>query len=170
MRMRTCVYGGETCVDRAPATRAPRHTYNDEDRIARISVVIADDHSGFRQALADVIQAESDMCVVASVGDGAAALDAIRRLAPVVAVLDVRMPVLDGIEIARAVAEQGGPTRTVIMTMHWGRSVVERVASLPVSGYLAKETALLEVVAAIRCAAAGEIYVAPVLTAAFPRG
>jgi DNA-binding NarL/FixJ family response regulator len=124
-----------------------------------ISVVIADDHSGFRQALQQVIEAEPDMTVVASVGDGAAALEAIARFKPDIAVLDVSMPGRGGIDIARSLAELQLAVRAVVMTLHWEPAVFERAAAAGASGFLSKETALLEIVAAIRAAARGETYV-----------
>ena len=126
---------------------------------SRIRVVIADDHPAFRHALCQVIDAQPDMTVVAAVGDGVAALDAIRRLAPTVAVLDVRMPELDGIEVARQLAADQVPARTVIVTMHSERVVFERALAAGANGYLPKDTALLDVVDAVRTVARGEMYV-----------
>jgi len=108
------------------------------------------------------------MTVIAAVGDGAAALDAVVRFAADVAVLDVRMPGRDGIDVARAFLDYELSTRTVIMTMLWERHVFERAIAAGASGYLSKETALLDIVDAIRTALRGEIYVAPALSPAFP--
>jgi two-component system, NarL family, nitrate/nitrite response regulator NarL len=130
---------------------------------SRIRVVIADDHPAFRHALQQVIDAAPDMTVVAAVADGAAALDAIRRLSPTVAVLDVRMPELDGIEVARQLAGDQVRTRTVIVTMHSERVVFDRAIAAGVNGYLPKDTALLDVVEAVRTVARGEMYVRPAL-------
>ncbi len=129
----------------------------------RIAVVIADDHSAFRLALLRVIDAAPDMTVVAAVGDGASALDAIRRLVPAVAVLDVRMPWLDGIDVARRLAEDQQDTRVVIATLHWNREVIQRALAAGVSGFLPKETALSQVVDAVRAVASGQTYIAPAL-------
>jgi len=122
-------------------------------------VVVADDHSGFRQALQRAIDAERDMTVVAAVGDGAAALEAIRRLAPDVAVLDVCMPGRNGIDVARQLVEEQLMARPVITTLHWEQRVFERAVAAGARGFLSKETALLEIVAAIRSVAQGETYV-----------
>jgi CheY-like chemotaxis protein len=89
----------------------------DEARtLGKIRIVIADDYPPFRHALQRVIDAEPDMAVVAALGDGAAALEEIRRLGPDVAVLDVRMPGLDGIEIALRLVEEQLRARAVIVT------------------------------------------------------
>jgi two-component system, NarL family, nitrate/nitrite response regulator NarL len=131
----------------------------------KIRIVIADDYPRFRDALQRVIDAEPDMAVVAALGDGAAALEDIRRLGPDVAVLDVRMPGLDGIEVALRLVEEQLRTRAVIVTLHWDRLLVERAVAAGVSGYVAKETALSEVVEAVRTVARGQTYVAPALSA-----
>ena len=115
-----------------------------------------------------VIDADRGMTVVAAVGDGDAALDAIVRFAPDVAVLDVRMPGRDGIDVARALLEAQLSARPVIMTLDWQRSVFDRAIAAGAAGYLSKESALLDVVDAIRTAARGDTYVAPALSAAFP--
>jgi two-component system nitrate/nitrite response regulator NarL len=134
-----------------------------------IRIVIADDHDAFRHGLQKVIDAEADMTVVATLGDGATALDVIRRLTPDVAVLDVRMPGLDGIEVARRLFTQDRqPPRTVIVTMHWDRVVVERAVAAGVSGYVPKDTALSEIVFAVRAAARGQTYVSRGLPPGFP--
>jgi two-component system, NarL family, nitrate/nitrite response regulator NarL len=132
---------------------------------ATIRIVIADDYPPFRDALQRVIDAEPDMAVVAALGDGAAALDEIRRLAPDVAVLDVRMPGLDGIEIALRLVEEQLRARAVVVTLHWNHLLFERAIAAGVSGYLAKETALSDVVDAVRTVARGQTYVAPSLSA-----
>jgi DNA-binding NarL/FixJ family response regulator len=131
----------------------------------KIRIVIADDYPPFRHALQRVIDAEPDMAVVAALGDGAAALEEIRRLGPDVVVLDVRMPGLDGIEVALRLVEEQLRTRAVIVTLHWDRALFERAIGAGVSGYVAKETALSDVVEAIRTVASGQTYVAPALSA-----
>jgi DNA-binding NarL/FixJ family response regulator len=134
-----------------------------------IHVVIADDHPAFRHALQRVIDAERDMTVVAAVGDGAAALDVIRRLAPEIAVLDVRMPGLDGIEVARQLVDDRLGARAVIVTMHSERVMFERAIAAGVCGYVLKDTALSEVVQAVRTVARGHTYITPALSAGFGR-
>ena len=151
-RCRSRAFDGERCA----AIR--EHTAVDVPH--RIRVIIADDYPAFCHALQRVIDAEPDMTVVAVLGDGAAALEEIRRSPPDVAVLDVRMPGLDGIEVARRLSvEDGVHTRTVIVTLQWSRVVFERAIAAGVSGYVPKDTALTEVVEAVRAVAHGQTYV-----------
>jgi DNA-binding NarL/FixJ family response regulator len=109
------------------------------------------------------------MTVIAAVADGTAALDAAVRFSPDVAVLDVRMPGRDGIDVARALMDYELSVRAVIMTLFWDRGVIDRAVSAGACGYVAKETALLEIVDAIRTAARGETYIAPALSTVFPK-
>ncbi len=134
----------------------------------KIRIVIADDYPRFRDALQRVIDAEPDMAVVAALDDGTAALEEIRRWGPDVVVLDVRMPGLDGIEVVFRLVEEQLRARAVIVTLHWDRLLFERAIAAGVSGYLAKETALSDVVDAVRTVARGQTYVAPALSAGLP--
>ena len=133
-------------------------------------MIIADDYPAFRHALQRVIDAEPDMTVVAALGDGAAALEQIRRVPPDVAVLDVHMPGLDGIEVARRLfVEDGVRTRTVIVTLQWSPVMFERAIAAGVSGYVPKDTALSEVVEAVRAVARGQTYVSGALSEGLAR-
>jgi len=85
---------------------------------ADIRVVIADDHPIFRHGLQQVVEAQPDMQVVAAVGDGATALEVIRRSSPDVAVLDVRMPGLGGLELQSLLNGAGATSAVVFMTGH----------------------------------------------------
>jgi len=153
-----CVCGG-----RVDGPREPHLPIN----VPKIRIVIADDHPPFRHLLQHIIESEPDMTVVAAVGDGVAALDTVCRLAPDVAVLDVRMPGLDGIEVARRLVDDHLPTRAVIVTMQVERAVFERAIAAGVSGYVLKDTVLSEVVEAVRAVARGERYVTAAMSAGF---
>ena len=127
-------------------------------------VVIADDHPIFRHGLQKVVEAQADMQVLAAIGDGAAALDAIRRLSPDVAVLDVRMPELDGFEVAKQAAAEGLRTRLMFLTMHAEPVLFERAMAMGVKGYVLKDAALSEIVQAVRTVAIGRSYLSPALS------
>jgi DNA-binding NarL/FixJ family response regulator len=157
-----CFQCGSRAFDGERCAAVREHTAVDVPH--RIRVVIADDYPAFCHALQRVIDAEPDMTVVAALGDGAAALEQMRRVPPDVAVLDVRMPGLDGIEVARRLSvEDRVPTRTVVVTLHWSRGVMERAIAAGVSGYVPKDTALSEVVDAVRAVARGHTYVSRAL-------
>ena len=104
----------------------------------RVSVVIADDHPVYRRGLADALRACPDLELVADTGDGESALAAIRRLVPRVAVVDLQLPGLDGIDVAAAVVRDGLATRMVILSAYQDSAVVERALAAGVWAYLPK--------------------------------
>src|SRR5689334_3903677 len=104
-----------------------------------IRIIIADDHILIRQGLKKLLKEANDIEVVAECGDGAAALELIRKHAPDIAVLDVTMPKLDGISAAWQVAREMPSTKVVILTMHDDPEVRERAAAASVYGYVHKD-------------------------------
>src|SRR5260370_33717584 len=81
-----------------------------------ISVVIADDQQRVRRGFRVILEAEPDIAVVAEAGDGREAIELVRRHAPTIALLDIRMPVMDGLEAARRVIAMAPTTRVLILT------------------------------------------------------
>ena len=104
----------------------------------RVSVVIADDHPVYRRGLVDALRACHELELVAEAEDGVGALAEIRRHVPRVAVVDMQLPGLDGIEVATAVAREGLATRMVILSAYEDRAVVERALTAGVWAYLPK--------------------------------
>ena len=84
----------------------------------RITIFIADDHPIFRHGLRQMLEREPAFRIVGDTGDGSSALEAIERLRPGIAVLDVDMPGLDGLSVAATVHDRRLPTAVVILTMH----------------------------------------------------
>ena len=129
-----------------------------------ITVLIADDHPIFRRGLREVIEAERSLTLAAQVEDGEAAWTLIQQALPEVAVLDVDMPRRDGLAVARAVKEAGLPVAVVLLTMHRNERLFNTALDLEVDGYVLKDSAVTEIVSAIRSTAAGQRYVTPLLT------
>ncbi|MCX5203887.1 response regulator transcription factor [Streptomyces sp. NBC_00237] len=125
-----------------------------------IRVVVADDQELVRSGFAMILGAQPDIEVVAEAGDGAEAVDAVRRLRPEVALLDIRMPLMDGIEACRAITS-GGPTRTVMLTTFDSDAYVYDALRAGASGFLLKDVRRDDLVHAVRVVAAGESLVAP---------
>lgn len=128
-----------------------------DNRWPRITVVVADDHSVFRQGVVRALNGSEYLQVVGDVGDGRAALGAIRDLRPTVALLDYRMPGLDGLEVLGAVTGERLPTRVLLLSAFDDSSLADRALAEGAYGYLTKDCDRSEIVrAVIDCAAGAE--------------
>jgi DNA-binding NarL/FixJ family response regulator len=131
-----------------------------------IRVVLADDQSLIRMGLRVMIDREPDMEIVAEAGDGPAALAAIRRTKPDVALVDIRMPGLDGLEVLRRVTADRtlDSTRVVIVTTFETDEYLFTALQAGASGFILKDTEPGELVRAVRAAAEGEALLSPSVT------
>ena len=127
----------------------------------RTSVLIADDHPLFREAIARVIAERSDLELVAEAADGRAALEKIRELQPDVAVIDVRMPQLDGSDVLVALREEGLRTNVVFLSAFLDSKTVYDAVAAGANAYLSKEAETDEIVRAILAASRGETILGP---------
>lgn len=130
-----------------------------------IRVLLADDHTLFREGLKALLRSSDDFEVVADVSDGREAVAAVERLAPDVALLDVTMPRLNGLQAAGLIRSLHPATRVLILSMHLSKEYVDQAIASGASGYLAKDTAADELEQAIRVVAAGGEYVSPAVRA-----
>lgn len=124
-----------------------------------ISVVIADDHAVVLAGVRMLLEAERDIAVVAEAVDGSEALRHVAELRPDVLVLDVVMPGVSGLDVARRIAESGSQTRVVFLSMHASEAYVIEALGTGASGYVVKEANGSEIVAAVRASAEGRHYV-----------
>jgi DNA-binding NarL/FixJ family response regulator len=120
-----------------------------------IRVVLADDQAVVRDGLVLLLSASADIEVVAAVPDGARAVDEVLRHRPDVALLDLRMPELDGAEVTAALAEQAPDVRVLILTTYADDDAVLPALRAGAAGYLTKDASGEELVTAIRDVAAG---------------
>jgi len=128
-----------------------------------IRVVLADDQELVRSGFAMILSAQPDIEVLADVEDGDAAIAAVRALRPDVAVLDVRMPVRDGIEAARVICAET-PTRALMLTTYDQDDYVYEALRAGASGFVLKNIRRDELVHAVRVVAGGESLLAPSVT------
>jgi two-component system nitrate/nitrite response regulator NarL len=129
----------------------------------RVRVVVGDDHPVYRDGLVRALDTSGRTEVVAAVGDGRAALDAIREHTPDVALLDYKMPGIDGIAVAHAVARDRLATRVLLVSATTEGSVVYRAIQDGAAGYLSKEADREDIVAAVVACARGEDVLPPEL-------
>jgi DNA-binding NarL/FixJ family response regulator len=127
-------------------------------------VLLADDQELMRMGFRMVIDSQPDLSVVGEAGDGAEAIAAVARLRPAVALMDVRMPVMDGVEATRRIVESGAPTRIIILTTFDLDEYVYAALRAGASGFLLKDAQPADLLSAIRAVAAGEAVVAPRVT------
>jgi DNA-binding NarL/FixJ family response regulator len=122
-----------------------------------IRIVIADDHGLVRDGLKALLRRREDMEVVGEAATGRAALEAVERCRPDVAILDIMMPQVDGIEAARRIT-QNGNTRVLGLTAEVTGGVISRAQEAGILGMIAKECTFDELIDAIRTVAQGQMY------------
>ena len=127
----------------------------------KIKVLIVDDHPLFRHGLRHVIEADSRFELVAEAGDAEAALKLIQEKKPDVAVLDVNLPGMSGLEVARELQRQRASTQIIILTMYKEEETFNRALDVGVRGFVLKENAVDDIRNALAAVSRGEHYLSP---------
>lgn len=130
-----------------------------------IQIVIADDHPMMRKGLRLSIEEDPELRIVAEASDGEAALALIRQLRPHIALLDIEMPKLDGLGVARAIASEGLGAKIIFLTLHADEHLFREAMELGSKGYILKDSAVQEIVAGVRAVAADRPYLSSAVTA-----
>src|SRR5947199_4129542 len=121
----------------------------------RITVLLADDHTVVRQGLRSLLDAEGDMQVVGEAENGRQAVDLTKRLLPDVVVLDVAMPLLNGLEATRQITRHVPTAKVLILSSYGDDEYVQQLIEEGATGYLVKQTAANDLLKAIREASKG---------------
>ena len=132
---------------------------------AQTKVLIVDDHPLFRSGLRQMIVSDARFELAGEAADGESALKFILEKKPDVAVLDVNLPKLSGLEVARTLRAKKNPTRLIILTMHKEEEMFNRAIDLGVQGFMLKENAVEDIVEAIQTVASGGHYLSPTVSA-----
>ncbi len=129
--------------------------------IEPISVLVADDHALMREGLVELLKKYTDITVVATAANGREAVQLAREHRPQVAIFDISMPELNGIDATRELAQQAPGVRVLILSMHAGAQHIMQALAAGAHGYLLKQSASEEVAGAVRVVAAGRRYLSP---------
>jgi len=128
---------------------------------ARTRILIADDHPIFREGLVKAIERESVHAIVGQAANGAEALKLVLELRPDLAILDVSMPVMNGLELARRIHQEAVPTEIVFLTMYKDPVYFNAALDLGVRGYLIKDNVVAELLSCLKAVADGQYYISP---------
>ena len=129
--------------------------------IEPISVLVADDHALMREGLVELLKKYTDITVVATAANGREAVQLAREHRPQVAIFDISMPELNGIDATCELAQQAPGVRVLILSMHAGAQHIMQALAAGAHGYLLKQSASEEVAGAVRVVAAGRRYLSP---------
>ncbi len=129
-----------------------------------ITIVLADDHLIVRQGLRALLEAETDFDVIGEAGDGLEALDLVRKLNPDVVILDLMMPGLSGLEVARQLSKQTPDVKIIILSMYDDEGFVLEALSNGVSAYVLKDAGSTDLIQAVREVKDGHRYLSPPLS------
>jgi DNA-binding NarL/FixJ family response regulator len=128
-----------------------------------IRVLVADDHAVARVGMTTIINAQRDMKVLAVAANGSETVTLYRRHIPDVALLDIRMPVMSGLEAALAIRVEFPEAKIIALTSYGGDEDIRRAVAAGIKSYLTKDTPPKELLTAIRTVHAGEAYILPAL-------
>src|SRR6266436_2366124 len=127
----------------------------------KIKVVLADDHTVVRQGLRALLVAEGDIEIVGEAENGRQAVQLVKKLLPDVAVIDIAMPVLNGLEATRQITRSVPTTKVLILSSYSDDEYVQQLTEAGAAGYLVKQTAANDLLKAIREAQKGNAFFSP---------
>ena len=131
--------------------------------MAALRILLADDHTVVRQGLRKVLEARPEWQVVAEAGDGREAVRLAEETKPDVAILDVAMPLLNGIDAVRQIARKVPATRTLVLSMHADEAYVTQMLRAGAAGYLLKDSADVDLLQAVDAVSAGKSFFSPAI-------
>jgi two-component system nitrate/nitrite response regulator NarL len=121
-----------------------------------LSVLVADDHPMYREGVVSALRRRAEIASVTEAGSGREALAAIARASPDVALLDIHMADLDGVQVARVIERESQPTRTLFLSAYFDQEIVYKALAAGAAGYLSKDARGNEIADAVVAVARGE--------------
>jgi two-component system, NarL family, nitrate/nitrite response regulator NarL len=135
----------------------------------RLTVLVADDHPMYREGVVSVLRRRAEIDSVAEAGTGREALEALGRIQPDVALLDIQMADLDGVQVARVISRDALPTRTLFLSAYYDQEIVYKALAAGAAGYLSKDARGNEIADAVVAVARGETVLGRDIQAAVAR-
>ena len=129
--------------------------------MGQLRILLADDHTVVRQGLRKVLEDRPDWVVVAEAGNGREAVQKAEEMKPDVAILDVAMPLLNGIEATRQIVKRSPATRVLVLTMHSDEAYVNQILKAGATGYLLKDSADVDLIQAVGAVSQGKSFFSP---------
>ena len=129
--------------------------------MGQLRILLADDHTVVRQGLRKVLEERPDWVVVAEAGNGREAVQKAEEVKPDVAILDVAMPLLNGIEATRQIVKRSPATRVLVLTMHSDEAYVNQILKAGATGYLLKDSADVDLIQAVSAVSQGKSFFSP---------
>lgn len=130
----------------------------------QIKIIMADDHPIVRQGLKMMIETDQNLSIIAEAGDGKTAIDLIEKHQPDVAVLDIDMPEMDGFAVVQELHKKKIELEIIFLTMHSEEEIFQAAMDLDVKGYVLKDSAVSDIVTAIKSVAKGRPFLSPSLS------
>lgn len=129
-----------------------------------IKLIIAEDHHLVRQGLRALLEAQSNLQIVGEAENGAQAIRLAEQYSPDVMIVDLMMPGLNGLEVARSVRQRASQIKVIILSMHDNEAYVAEALSTGAAGYVLKQSSAADLVEAIQTVMAGRRYLSPMLS------
>lgn len=136
----------------------------DSRRATKLRLALADDHTMMRSGLRLLLEREPDFSIVGEAGDGRQAIEIVETQSPDIVIMDVAMPNLNGIEAARRITNAHPQTAIIILSMHSDESYVLRALNAGARGYLLKDSAESDLIAAVRAVSEGKAFFSPAIS------
>ncbi len=129
-----------------------------------ITIILADDHPIIRSGLRTLLETQPDFLVIGEVGDGLEALRLVEKMKPRIAVADVTMPGLNGLDMTRRLRQLSPDTRVIVLSMHTSEAFVGEALGNGAAAYIVKDSTLTELVQAVRDVAGGKRFLSPAIS------
>jgi len=132
--------------------------------VNKIRIILADDHTILREGIRSLLEDEPDMVVIGEAEEGQTAVRLALQLEPDVVILDIAMPLLNGLEATRQIKHHKPDIKVLILTMHENEEYIRQLLAAGAQGYILKDTAARELIGAIRSVQRGESVLSPAVT------